>query len=433
MKSDLDSQIMTAVDKRFDEQIAFLSELSSHPSTRGNEQSAQSMMAEGLKERGYETDTWAINVDDIAHLPGFSPVIGNYDDAVNVVGTHHSRTGNGKSLILNGHIDVVPVGPLDMWAAPPFDPHCADGWMYGRGTGDMKAGLAANLYALDALRDIGYQPAADVHIQSVVEEECTGNGALACLQRGYRADAALIPEPFDEKLVTAQIGVIWLQVHLKGIPVHVSVAGSGANAIEAAIPLIAALRELEVHWNGPDRKNKHFAHEDHPLNLNIGRIEGGDWPSSVPSWCCFDVRMGIYPGQDINTARAELEACIRDAANGDAYLRKNQPEIIWHGFLAEGYALADHAKPEAAQATSSLEGAHRAVTGSDLEKFSVTATTDARFFGLYADTPALVYGPTAEAIHGFDERVNLESIRRVTQSIALFVADWCGLENYETY
>lgn len=420
--------IMAAIDKRFDEQVEFLRALSAFPSTRGNEQTAQEFIAHSLNERGYETDCWTINVDEISHLPGFSPVIAEYDDARNVVGTHHSHSQKGKSLILNGHIDVVPVGPLNMWDTPPFEPHCNDGWIYGRGTGDMKAGLVANLFALDALRHAGFQPAGDVFFQSVVEEECTGNGALACLQRGYRADAALIPEPFDEKLVTAQLGVIWMQVHLKGVPVHVLEAGSGSNAIEAAIPLIAALRELEKHWNVQEHKHPLYQHLHNPLNLNIGRIKGGDWPSSVPAWCCFDVRMAIFPGQDINDARAELEACIHEAAKQDTFLRNNPPEIIYHGFLSEGYALAEHDKPEAKQAITALDNAHKTVTGSNLEKFAVTATTDARFFGLYADTPALVYGPTAEAIHGFNERVNLESVRRITQSIAIFIANWCGLE-----
>jgi len=428
MGNDLHSQIMNAVDDRFDAQIEFLLELASHPSTRGNEQSAQRFMDDSLRDRGYETDVWNVDVADISDLPGFSPVIGNYEDALNVVATHRARSRAGKSLILNGHIDVVPVGPLDMWEAPPFEPHCKDGWMYGRGAGDMKAGLAANVFALDALKAIGFQPAANVFIQSVVEEECTGNGALACLQRGYKADAALIPEPLDEMLVTAQIGVIWFQVHLKGIPVHVLEAGSGSNAIEAAIPLIAALKDLETRWNAPQHKHPHYQHIDHPLNLNVGRIEGGDWASSVPAWCCFDVRMAIYPGQDINDARAQIEACLRDAASADAFLKKTPPQIVYHGFLAEGYALADDTKPVAAQAIASLETAHKVVTGDDLETLAVTATTDARFFGLYADTPALVYGPKAQAIHGLNERVELDSIRRVTQSIALFVADWCGLE-----
>jgi len=301
--------------------------------------------------------------------------------------------------------------------------------MYGRGTGDMKSGLVANLFALDALRDVGYAPASDVYFQSVVEEECTGNGALACLQRGYTADAALIPEPFNEQLVTSQIGVIWLQVHLRGIPVHVLEAGSGASAIEAAIPLITALRELEKRWNTDDLKHASYQHIDHPLNLNIGRIEGGDWASSVPAWCCFDVRMGIYPGQDIKEACYEIETCLSEAAAKDGFLRKNPPEIVYHGFLAEGYALENHDKPESRQARKILEQAHQVVTGDELQSFPVTATTDARFFGLYADLPTLVYGPTAKSIHGFNECVNLESMRRVTQSIALFVGNWCGLES----
>jgi len=425
---DLSRRIKAAVDERFDDQIKCLSELSSYPSTRGNEHHAQQFMAEQLRARDYSVDTWTIEVADISGLPGFSPIEGDYENALNVVGTHRSRAAVGKSLILNGHIDVVPTGPLEMWNAPPFEPHCEDGWMYARGAGDMKAGLVANLFALDALMATGHRPGADVHLQSVVEEECTGNGALACLQRGYRADAALIPEPFDEQLVTAQIGVLWFQVHITGVPVHVASAGSGANAIEAAIPLIAALHDLEARWNAAEREHPHFGRVDHPLNLNIGRIEGGDWASSVPAWCRFDARMGICPGRDIDEARAGIEACLSEAATGDPFLRDNPPRLSFHGFRAEGYALADDARPHTAQAIASLAGAHRTVNGSDLPRCPITATTDARFFGLYADTPALVYGPTAEAIHGFNERVDLESMRRVTQTIALFVAYWCGLE-----
>jgi len=421
------TRIKHAVDARFDEEVQFLSELTAHPSTRGNEQSAQTFMAAALEERSYAVDRWQIDVADISHLPGFSPVIGSYDDAVNVVGTRRADRA-GRSLILNGHIDVVPEGPLDMWDTPPYKPRVDGGWMYGRGAGDMKAGLVSNLYALDALRDLGSAPGGDVFFQSVVEEECTGNGALACLQRGYKADAALIPEPFAEDLVTAQLGVLWFQVHLKGIPVHVAYAGSGSNAIEAAIPLIAALHAMEDRWNLPGRRHHAYCDHDHALNLNIGKIRGGDWASSVPAWCVFDVRMGLFPGQDIEAAKREIEDVLRDAARDNEFLRNNQPEIVYHGFHAEGYALADDGSDPAGHAISALEGAHHSVTGAGLNRLAVTATTDARFFGLYADTPALVYGPKAEAIHGFNERVDLESIRRVTQTTALFIANWCGLE-----
>ncbi|MCM2561155.1 ArgE/DapE family deacylase [Lutimaribacter sp. EGI FJ00015] len=427
MERELKTRILHAVDTLLDDQVAFLSELTAHPSTRGNEQSAQNLMARELAARGMEVDRWQVDVADIRDMPGFSPVIGNYDDAVNVVGTHRATTTKGRSLILNGHIDVVPEGPTDMWDTPPYAPRVDDGWMYGRGAGDMKAGLASNLFALDALRHAGLTPAADIHFQSVVEEECTGNGALACLQRGYRADAALIPEPLAEGLVTAQLGVLWFQVRLRGLPAHVAYASTGSNAIDAAIPLIAALHELEERWNADDRKHPQYADVHHPLNLNVGKIEGGDWASSVPAWCVFDVRMGLYPDQDLQDLRDEIETTLQDAAQKNAFLRNNSPEVVYNGFAAEGYALSEDSSQAAAQAIGALETAHGLVTGTALETKSSTGTTDARFFGLYADTPALVYGPKAENIHGFNERVDLESMRRVTQTTALFIADWCGV------
>ena len=246
---ELGSRIQKIVDTHFDEQIAFTSELVKFPSVRGAEQTAQDFVAKALRERGYSVDMWGMQVDELKHLPGFSPVTVSYDNALNVVGSHRPKKCHGHSLILNGHIDVVPVGPLNMWTTPPFFPRVESGWLYGRGSGDMQAGIAASIFAIDALKRCGYAPAADLHIQSVIEEECTGNGALACLQRGYRADAALIPEPWNNQLGRAQVGVLWIQVHVLGKPVHVREAGRGANAIESAYGLIQALHVLEEKWN----------------------------------------------------------------------------------------------------------------------------------------------------------------------------------------
>lgn len=428
MSTDLQSRLSDAVDAAFDDQMTFLSELVSHPSTRGAEQSAQDMMARALAARGYEVDRWEIDLDEISALPGFSPVLTPYEYAVNVVGTHRAKSGTGRSLILNGHIDVVPAGPLDMWDSPPFEPRIEGGWLYGRGGGDMKAGLVSNLFALDALKACNLAPAGDVFFQSVVEEECTGNGALACLARGYSADAALIPEPFDERLVTAQIGVIWFQIHLKGKPTHVAYAGTGANAIEAAVPLFHALHEMERRWNAPENRPDDYAHMDHALNLNVGKFSGGDWTSSVPAWSVFDVRMAIFPGQSIEEAQREIERVVMDAARENDFLKNALPEIVYHGFLAEGYALSQDGSQRARSAITTLEQAHKAIFGAPLAQSAITATTDARFFGLYTNTPALVYGPRAEAIHGFNERVEIESILRITKTTALFIAGWCGTE-----
>jgi len=185
---------------------------------------------------------------------------------------------------------------------------------------------------------------------------------------------------------------------------------------------------METRWNARPRRHPQYRDHDHALNLNIGKIRGGDWTSSVPAWCVFDVRMGLFPGQDLEQARQEVETVLQDAAQSDGFLRNNQPEIVYHGFHAEGYALAEDDSQIATQATTTLEAAHRNVTGTGLTRLACTATTDARFFGLYADTPALVYGPQAQAIHGFNERVDLASVRRLTKTTALFIANWCGLE-----
>ena len=148
-------------------------------------------------------------------------------------------------------------------------------------------------------------------MQSVVEEESTGNGALMTHLRGYRADAVLIPEPEDEKLVRANAGVLWFEVEVRGVPVHVREMGAGANAIDAAYRVVGALRELEARWNADKAGREHFEAEDHPINLNIGKIEGGDWASSVPAWCRLDCRIAIYPGISARGGRrARSRTCV---------------------------------------------------------------------------------------------------------------------------
>lgn len=426
-KPDLDPKlaeaIAGAVKAGMEEQIEFTKDLIRKPSVRGQEHTAQDFLFREMSDRGYTMDRWAIDVEDIKNHPGFSPVTVNYDNAINVVGTHRPKDETGRSLILNGHVDVVPVGPLDMWSAPPFEPHIDGDWLYGRGSGDMKAGLVANIFALDALKRLGYQPAATVHVQSVTEEECTGNGALSALQRGYRADAAIIPEPEDEHLVRATVGVIWFRAHVRGHPVHVAATGSGSNAIDAAIFVIEKLKDYEKERNALKSEHPHFDVYDHPINVNVGKIEGGDWASSVPAWCTFDVRTALYPGENAKEKAREVEDFIRGAAAGHPFLSNNPPEIEFNGFMAEGYELE-----EGSEAEATLALAHAKATDRDLEAVGTLAYLDARVFVLYDDTPCLVYGPLSDNIHGFDEKVSITSIENVTRTIAYFIAMWCGLE-----
>lgn len=424
----LAARITEAVAAGFPAQVAHIQALVRFGSTRGAEHAIQDFVFRAYRARGYAMERFALDAAALAAHPGAGAWSDDHSRAPLVVGIHRPRTETGRSLILQAHVDVVPTGPADLWTHPPFEPVIArdglDGdWMFGRGAADMKAGHAANLFALDALARIGLQPAATVILQSVVEEESTGNGALMTHLRGYRAEAVLIPEPEDEKLVRANVGVLWFTVEVRGRPAHVREMGAGANAIDATTRVIGALRALEARWNAEKAAHPHFADEPDAINLNVGRIEGGDWASSVPAWCRIDCRIALYPGISAHEAARAVEQAVADFARSDPFLSNTPPRVAFNGFFAEGYVLAEDSEAEAV-----LGRAHRTATGRELESFMSPSYLDTRVHALYDGVPALCYGPVSRNIHGFDEAVNLASVQRITGAIALFVAEWCGTE-----
>ncbi|HYD68051.1 ArgE/DapE family deacylase [Azospirillum sp.] len=402
---------------------AFLADLVRCASLLGAEGPAQERMARAFADLGLEVDRFTIDEGALKGLRGWSPSLASYQGRENVVGIHRPRAVKGRSLILNGHIDVVPEGPAELWTDPPFTPVIRDGWMYGRGAGDMKAGIAAYVMAFKALKSLGVQPAAPVYLQSVVEEECTGNGAFACLHRGYTADAAVIPEPFDHTLMTAQVGVLWVRIETTGRPAHVLDTGAGLNAIEAAYRIVTHLKALVAAWNHPDGRHPAYAAYENPYNFNLGRIEGGEWTSSVPTRCRVDLRLGFPPGRAASAASEEVEQTVMEAVRDEPDLAGIGVRVEFRGFQSEGCTI-DPDEPVMA----ALARAHEAVRGEPARTLAATCTTDVRSFVLYGNTPATCYGPKAERIHGIDERVSLDSVADVTAVLALFMAEWCGLE-----
>jgi acetylornithine deacetylase len=419
----LSDRITTSAAEGFDRQLAFTQDLVRFGSTRGAEHAVQDFVFRALRDRGYAMERFAMDAAALARHPGSGAFDEAHSRAPIVVGIHRPRNETGRSLILQAHVDVVPTGPASMWTHPPFEPVIEGDWLYGRGGADMKAGHAANIFALDALRRIGLQPAATVYVQSVVEEESTGDGALMTHLRGYKADAALVPEPEDEKLVRANVGVIWFQIEVRGVPVHVSKMGSGANAIDAAYRVVSELRALEAEWNLKKDGVEYFDHLEHPINLNIGRIEGGDWASSVPCWCKVDCRISIFPGTSAASAMQEIADRVAAFARGDRFLANNPPAVTFNGFKSEGYVLQPGSEAEAV-----LARAHRAATGSPLQTFTSPAYLDCRVYALYDRIPALCYGPITENVHAFDERCSISSLKNITTAMALFIAEWCGVE-----
>jgi acetylornithine deacetylase len=417
------ARLRAAVAAGFAGEVAFLQDLVRFPSTRGNEGPLQDWMHRELAARGYAMDRFTLADVPLEAHPKASPMV-EADPArsVQVVAAHRPAAPTGRSLALQGHIDVVPAGPTEMWTHPPFGAVIRDGWLYGRGAHDMKAGVAAMVFAMDAIRAAGLEPAGDVYLQTVTEEESTGNGALATLLRGYRADTVLIPEPTGHTITRCHTGTLWFRLRVRGVPVHVMMAEAGTNAILSAMHLIRALQDHTAALNLAAKAHPWFGAVPSPIKFNPGIIRGGDWASSTPAWCEVDCRIGLLPGTEVADAMAGVQRCVAEAARGDAFLANNPPEVSFHGFQADGYVLEPGSEAERV-----LGAAHQAVHGSAMEERRSTAVNDTRFYGLYFGMPALCYGPKGEGAHAFDERTSLAELERCTLTLAAFIADWCGV------
>jgi acetylornithine deacetylase len=416
-----EKRIITAVDALADDIIDLTERLVGQPSVLEREAGALQVMEEALRDLGLPPVRVPIEPEKLADHPGFAPVPWRYEGRYNLVAKRPADAAGGRSALFNGHLDVVSPEPLALWDTDPFNPVRREGWLYGRGAGDMKAGVAAMTYALHAVERAGFGLRAPVIVEVVIEEECCGNGALACLQAGYDAEAVLIPEPFGATLYTAQLGVLWFKVTMRGVPSHVLAAGSGTNAIEKSWPVIAALRSLEAAMNAEPRPAV-YRDIRHPLNLNIGIFRGGDWPSTVPAAAEFHGRLAFFPGTSYLQVCRRIEAAVAQAAQADAWLADNPPQVEFYAFRSEGHTIGrDH------PVLATLNACHRDLTGRDAESYVSTCTTDLRAFHQFGQGRGTCYGPVAENIHAANERVNLASIQQVAKSYALFLARWCGL------
>ena len=415
-----DIEIWAAVDAEAGWMVDLLERLVAAPTVLGDEEPGQVVMESAFRDLGLEPADVALDADALRADPHAAPFSWDVSGKRNVVASWEPVGEGGRSLILNGHVDVVPPAAEALWSGSPFEPRHDGDWLIGRGAGDMKAGLAVIAGAVRALRGLDVAPLAPIHLQSVVEEECTGNGALQCLLSGPVADACVITEPHPDHVTVAQVGVLWIHVDISGRPAHAASADAfGFNAIDAAGTVTRALRGLEAELNvSPPPPYEHFAH---PINLNVGRIQGGDWTSTVAAQCTVSYRLACYPGDAPEYLRARVEHAIAAAAAADPFLAESPPRLRYDGFTCEGFALSPH-EPVAV----GLSHAYGRLFGSPAPLWATTATTDARHF-VRRGIPAVCFGPRALEVHGIDERVSISSMIQSAQVLAAFIQDWCGL------
>jgi len=418
--------VLAEVDRRFDDTVEFLQQLVREPSVLGNERGAQDLVFARLSQMGLSPEMWDLDLEHLRTHPLFVDLSSKYpeltyNDRPNVTAVWPAAASGGRSLILNGHIDVVSPEPLSSWTHDPWSATVEGDWLYGRGAADMKSGIAAMLLAVEAIRAAGVELRGDLGLQSVIEEECGGNGTLACCLRGMTADAAVVTEPTGTMgAFEAVLGLLWFRVRTTGKAGHPAQAGSAVNAIEKTYVVIEALRRLEEQINA-DLQHLVYRELDHPLNLVVGTIEGGDWPSTVPAECEIECRISFEPGITISDAQDQVAHAVGAAADADPWLRDNPPVVEFFGVRAEP-AVANRNGP----LLRLLKSCHQRVFQKPLSLWPFTGSTDQRFFTNQVQAEAIAYGPSGEGFHGTEERVLIPSVRQTAEALALLILDWCG-------
>ncbi len=415
-----DSSLDRAIDERLARAVDVLARLVAEPSTVGQEQGAEEVLAGELEQLGFAVERMPIpediGADPLAGVPSRS-YAGRYD----LVGTRGA--GSGPSLLINGHIDVVPADETAPWTTSPFAPTVVDGWMRGRGAGDMKGGFAAGLLALWALDEVepGWLGEGRLSWVAAIEEECTGNGTLAAARAGHLADAALLLEPTELDVLLAGIGIVWVEIEIPGRAAHAEAAGGAVNPILSIAGILEALHAFEAEVNAAHAADPDpaFAAIPHPYNISVGTVAAGDWISSVPPVARLGVRVGHPRAWTSEEALDRVRAAVETAAASDPWLAEHPPVLRLTGFRAEGYAQDPDTR-----LVRAITAAHREVHGAAPALVSMGSTTDARLYVNRFGVPTAAYGPRTRNMHGTDEAVEIASIGECARVVARLLRDW---------
>ena len=420
------SDVLAAVDAGLDATIGLLAALVAVPSTGGSdaEVHVQHLVADVLRGDGFDVDVWDLDLDALSADPGFPGMEVARDRAVGVLATlPGADPSRGRSLLVDGHTDVVPPGDLDAWSGDPYVmrrvEHDGRDLLVGRGVCDMKGGLVAAIAAARALRAAGVTLAGDLHIAPVVGEEDGGLGTFALVRRGITADACVVPEPTDLDLVPANGGALTFRLRVPGRAVHASRRTEGVSAIEMFVHVLDAVARLEAERNAdvdPLVQRWPIAYP-----ISIGTVHGGDWASTVPDLLVAEGRMGVALDEPVAHARAALERAVSLACAEHPFLRDTPVEVQWWGGqFAPGRSDADHLLDAVRRAH-----AHAVPHLPSPQTYGAPYGSDLRL--LAPHLPTVQYGPgdTRDA-HAPDESIEVHHLHAATKTLALLYIGHCA-------
>lgn len=418
----LQETIRESINAKKEEYIHFLQKIIQQPSTTGNELEAQTLVADRLKNLGLNVDVWIPDYEELKKSKFFNPRRDNYEDSPNVVGTLKGNE-NGRSLILNGHIDVVPAGDESKWTNDPYSGKVIEGKLYGRGTTDMKGGNMSTLIALETIIDLGIKLKGDVIYESVIEEETGGAGTLAAIQRGYKADVALIPEPSEMKILPQQQGSLWFEITVQGVSAHGGTRYEGVSAIEKGWVVFQEIMNLEETRNKPLREDPLYKNNPIPIPINIGQFNGGYFPSAVPEEATIQGRYGVAPGETIEEAKEKFQKMLDNLKSIDKWFELHPATVKWGGIhLPPGGCDPDHPMLKI------LKDKYLEVEKEEAVIAGSAWATDGGLLTQAGGIPSIVFGPgTTSMAHYTDEYVELEKMFKTAEITALSIIEWCEI------
>ncbi len=419
-------KLFELVDGRREHAVEFLRTLVTMPSVTGDEGPIQNHLSGYLDKMGLEIDMWDMDADEIQKHPSAAVVTESYVGRPNIVATRKG-VGGGRSLLLNGHTDVIPAGPRESWTDDPWAAAIRNNRIYGRGSSDMKSGVSCQILAVQYIEEAGIKLKGDVLVNLVVDEEVSGHGTLDTVLRGYKADAAISGETSTLAVQPACIGRIWFQILVHGKKAGIQQRYNGVNAIDLGYKIKVAVDELEK------QRLKTVSHPLYPNILDtlpclIGSFESGSFPSAFPDMCLLKGSIATVPGEDHNGVKQSFLDHIAKVAAEDPWMKDHPPEITFGnkfgGLDAEAADIpTDH------PIVTTLVDSFKDVTGRDPEISGRQGAADTRFLINNGDTPTVIFGPGPTAVmHANDEYVDIDDYMTAIKVYALSICDWCGVQ-----
>jgi acetylornithine deacetylase len=418
---EIQMKIFDAVESHRQEALALLQQLVRTPSLEGEERACQEIIAAKYRDMQLEVDIWDPPDEELKAHPAYVPVGRSYEDRPNVVGIYRGADG-GRSLILNGHVDVVPIGPPETWTHGPWSGDYVDGLVYGRGSADMKGGCVSNILAVQALQSAGIRLKGDLILESVVDEEAGGNGTLACVLRGYTGDACNFTEPSGlSHAAISNRGAQYFRITVPGQEGGTEYKHELINPITKAMEVFQAVEAYSIMRESIASHPLYDPYYFTKVPLGICKIQAGEWPSTVSSQCVMEGTIECLPGEDIHEVKENFKKYLLEWSAKDSWLKEHPLTVKWFGLWFDAAEISpDHPYVQ------TISSVVKDVTGEDLIAGG-GGGCDLRLPVLYGNTPAILFGPAGGMIHSTDEYVEFEQVITCAKILALTAAKWCGI------